>query len=282
MFNYENKVMKIIEVIRIAIEKYKISYKDAKYLMGHTLGKDHYYVAMNDQELLLDNIANNFLEFAKQLAEKKPLEYIINRSFFMGLDFYIDEHVLIPRNETEQLVELVLSHVNLTGSKTVLDMCCGSGCILVSLLSLKESLTGIGADISQQAINISQKNASINQIEKRAKFVQSDLFENINDKFDVIISNPPYISTHEMNELESGVADYEPHLALHGGTSGLDFYEKISVQAKNHLNKNGAIFFEIGYNQGKQVCDILKDNGYKDIQLIKDYSGRYRMVWGYG
>lgn len=272
-------IQTIEKTIKEAVERYSISYKDAKYLIANVIGKEYNYVSLNMDVILFKEQIDIFFVLAKQLSQNAPLEYLINRSFFMGLDFYVNKNVLIPRNETEELVELILTHIETTGAKTILDMCCGSGCILISLLAFSIDTEGIGSDISKDAIFISKKNAKQNGVNFRSKFLESNLFECIDRKFDVIVSNPPYISTSQMKELEPSVAYYEPHLALHGGETGLDFYEEIVAQAKNYLNENGSIFFEIGYNQGMKVHDILAKHGYKDIKIQKDYADKDRIVW---
>ena len=274
-FDFYHMTMTTIEQM---IQSSQVNAKDAKYLMAHVLNKDHHYVSANRDLVLSKEQMDRFSALADKWAKGTPLEYLTNRSFFMGLDFYVDRQVLIPRNETEQLVEWVVNHVNQTKAQTVLDMCCGSGCILISVLSLTPSTHGVGVDISKQACEIAVTNAKKNQVDQRTKFVVSDLFAQVNTTFDVIVSNPPYISTVDMLALEPSVADHEPHLALHGGESGLVFYEEIAAQAKSYLNPTGAVFFEIGYNQGAQVNDILKKNGYQNIEVKKDYFGHDRMV----
>lgn len=219
-----------------------------------------------------------FCKMVEQLKQNTPLEYIISRSFFMGLDFFVNKNVLIPRYETELLAQQAIEYIKATNAKTVLDMCTGSGCVLVSLLYYT-SIIGVGADISKKALNIAKKNAAQNNVSNRARFVLSDMFENITEKFDIIISNPPYIPTEHIRLLQKSVGDHEPHIALDGGVDGLAFYRTIAKKALTHLNSGGVVFLEIGYDQGLAVKDIFVKAGY-NVVIKKDYAGFDRIVIG--
>ncbi len=214
-----------------------------------------------------------------------PLQHITGVQEFCGLTFAVNEHVLIPRQDTEILVEQALKRMA-PGMK-VLDMCTGSGCILISLLSLCQGVSGVGADISDKALKVARENGvSILSIQdgtdKDAKltWVQSDLFENIEGSFDVIVSNPPYIKTAVIEELMPEVKVFEPMGALDGMEDGLFFYRKIVEKSISYLNKNGWLLFEIGHDQGEEVSTLMADAGYEDIKVVKDYAGFDRVVLG--
>lgn len=207
-----------------------------------------------------------------------PLGYIFGKTNFYGLDFIVNENVLIPRLDTEILVEKVISEINSRSEKcSVLDIGTGSGAIAVTVA--KETNANVTAvDISPLALEVARKNAELNQVD--VEFVLSDLFENMeNRQFDFIVSNPPYIESAEIDRLMPEVRFHEPILALDGGRSGVDFYEKIIERSNKFLKPNGKLFFEIGYNQGESIAKLMK-NKFKNICVYKDYSNNDRVVVG--
>lgn len=207
-----------------------------------------------------------------------PLAYIFGKTNFFGYDFFVSSDVLIPRLDTEILVETIIEEIkNRKESTSVLDIGTGSGAIAITVC--KETGANVTAvDISEKALDIAKKNANLNNVS--VKFIQSDLFSNISDlKVDIIVSNPPYIESCEIDGLMPEVKDYEPILALDGGESGLDFYERIINDADKHLNSRGKLFFEIGYNQGESVSNLMKQK-FKNVKVIKDYLGNDRIVVG--
>ncbi|MBR1741292.1 MAG: peptide chain release factor N(5)-glutamine methyltransferase [Lachnospiraceae bacterium] len=208
-------------------------------------------------------------------ASHIPLQYIIGEQEFMGLSFLVNEHVLIPRMDTEILVETALPYVS---EKSVLDLCTGSGCIAVSLSVLGNPDFCLATDISEQALEIARKNAERNQAE--VSFLKSDLFGKISGTFDIIVSNPPYISTEIVEGLMEEVRDHEPRLALDGGEDGLIFYHRIILEGKGFLKPQGWLFFEIGYDQGEAVTGMLQAAGFINIVCKKDYAGFDRVVFG--
>ena len=196
----------------------------------------------------------------------------------MGLNFYVDENVLIPQPDTEILVEKAIEIAETTQKNKILDMCTGSGCIAISLAKNINNAQIIATDISNNALNVANKNAINHNVENKIKFINSDMFNNIEEKFDIIVSNPPYIETVTINKLEIEVQN-EPHLALDGGIDGLKFYKIITNNAFKYLNENGYLLLEIGYNQQESVTQLLQDTGkYKNIETIKDLGGNYRVV----
>ena len=185
--------------------------------------------------------------------------------------------MLVPRADTETLVEEVLK--DLHDGMRVLDMCTGSGCILLSLLKFSNDCEGVGVDISEKALEVAKSNAEALNI--NATFIQSDLFENVEGKFDILVSNPPYIRTCEIEELMPEVRDHDPFIALNGHETGVFFYEKIVAKAPKFLNRGGLLAFEIGCDQGKEVSDIMSRGGFKNVEVINDLCGNPRVVKGF-
>ena len=239
---------------------------------------------IHDDEEINDGLSNVFFEKIDRLKKHEPLQYIINKQEFMGFDFYVDENVLIPQPDTENLVEevILLSETLRKNYKTelrILDLCTGSGAIAISISKLIKNCLVYASDISKEALKIADENSSRNQA--NVLFIESNLFEKISNlyKFDIIVSNPPYIESDVIETLSEEVKK-EPILALDGGDDGLDFYRKIAKEAKGYLNTNGYLAFEIGYNQKEEVEKILLEVGYKNIYSRKDLGGNDRIVIG--
>ncbi len=250
---------------------------DAWYLLEHAakITKEYYYLHM-DQELNQEQQLA-YEETMKRRAGHVPLQYLTGETEFMGLPFKVNPSVLIPRQDTELLVEEALRI--LQAGNQVLDMCTGSGCILISLLKLCPGIMGVGVDISRQALNTAMENARMNQVQ--AQWERSNLFAHIDDRYDVIVSNPPYIPSDVIPQLMPEVREYEPIQALDGTEDGLEFYRRIIAEAPNHLTEQGWLLFEIGYNQGEAVVSLMLEVGFCDVQLIKDLSGNDRVIKGH-
>ena len=247
---------------------------DAKVLIEHFCGIRRMDFVLYPDKIIEESMLNNTMQATMKRAKRYPLQYIVGHQEFMGLDFKVNESVLIPRQDTEILVEYLLDKCR---GKSVLDMCTGSGCIAISLCKLASSAKVTAVDISKDALEVAKENAKNNDAD--VEFVQSDLFENIHNKcFDVIVSNPPYIPGEVVKTLMPEVRDYEPNLALEASDAGLYFYKKISKETKNYLNEGGIIAYEIGCEQAKDVTEILLANGYKDVVVLKDYAGLDRVV----
>ena len=230
----------------------------------------------------IKEFSNKELERINNAVEKRlnhiPLAYIFGKTNFYGYDFIVNEHVLIPRLDTEILIEKLIEEINSRSERVdVLDIGTGSGAIAITLS--KETGSNVTAvDISEHALEIAKKNAELNGA--NVAFIQSDLFENIsNIKIDIIVSNPPYIETGVIATLDDEVKLHEPILALDGGEDGLDFYRKIVMEAPKHLKQCGKLFFEIGFNQAESVSILMKDK-FKNVSVIKDYLGNDRIVVG--
>lgn len=206
-----------------------------------------------------------------------PLQYITHESHFCGLDLYVDENVLVPRFDTEVLVEKILTD-NTDRNISVLDLCTGSGCIAIALAKLGAYHKVYGSDISRKALEIADRNAETNGTE--ITFYESDMFEQLGElrNLDIIVSNPPYIKSSVCEELMTEVRDHEPRLALDGDADGLRFYRIIAAEAREHLRKGGKLYLEIGYDQAEEVRNLLEEHKYNDIEVIKDLSGLDRVI----
>ncbi len=223
-----------------------------------------------------------YRDWIRHRAEHIPLQYITGVQEFMGLEFTVNKHVLIPRQDTEILVEEILRDLH-DGSR-ILDMCTGSGCILISLLNYSNDCQGVGVDISPEALGVARENAarilSGKQDDTRIVFMESNLFEKVEGSFDIMVSNPPYIRSGVIPTLMKEVRLHEPLLALDGAEDGLFFYREIVRQGKQHLMSGGKLFFEIGYDQGEAVKELMETEGFLDVEVVKDFAGLNRVVYG--
>ena len=254
------------------IEEAKIN---AWYLFSHCFRIDRSrYFLQKDEEATVELVAS-YEKLLEQRAKRVPLEYITNETEFMGLPFYVDEHVLIPRQDTECLVEEVLAFC---AGKDVLDLCTGSGCIGISLAALGNCKSVTLADISSDALSVAERNAASNHV--LVALIQGNLFENIKNDYDIIVSNPPYIPTKVVDELMPEVRDHEPRLALDGAEDGLLFYRSIIIESRSFLRENGRLMFEIGYDQGEAVSQLMKAAGFSQVEIKKDLAGLDRIVEG--
>lgn len=255
------------------IEEYQL---DAWYLLEYVTGisKASYYGDPNRE--LSAAQAEEYRKCIEKRSERIPLQHITGVQEFMGHEFFVNEHVLIPRQDTEILVEHALDKVE--DGKKVLDMCTGSGCILLSILK-RYQVQGTGADISSEALQVAERNRkhlALPQVE----WLQSDLFEKIEEKYDVIVSNPPYIQTGVIESLQEEVRLHDPYIALDGKEDGLYFYRRIIEDAKAYLEDGGWLLFEIGYDQAEAVSMLMQTQGYEEIEVIRDLAGLDRVVKG--
>lgn len=251
---------------------------DAWYLLQMVCKIERSYYYVHGEEDITQDAQKEYEIAVQKRAEHIPLQYIIGEQEFMGLRFKVNSNVLIPRQDTETLVEQVLKIVK-PGMK-VLDLCTGSGCVLISVLKNAPELTGMGSDISKTALLVAKENAKLHEVD--AEWVRSDLFDNITETFDVIMANPPYIPTGEILPLMPEVRDFEPENALDGGADGLDFYRKIAGQVKDYLNPGGYVYMEIGYDQGEAVSELMRNAGFTEVEVIKDLARNDRVVKGKG
>lgn len=219
------------------------------------------------------SLYEKYMELIDKRATHVPLQYITGHQEFMGLDFMVSPAVLIPRQDTEILVEEV---EKVCAGKSVLDMCTGSGCIIISLKKRGQIKSAAAADISEEALAVAKINAAKNEAD--ISFIHSNMFTHIEEKYDIIVSNPPYIETEVIKGLMPEVRDFEPLGALDGDEDGLKFYRILAKESKNHLTQNGMLFLEIGCEQAKDVSELLAENGFENIRVVKDYAGLDRVV----
>ena len=238
------------------------------------IDRSFYYLHM--EEDMPEEQMSEYQIALRKRAEHVPLQYIVGETEFMGLKFKVNSSVLIPRQDTETLVEEALKVVR--PGMRVLDLCTGSGCVIVSILHNVSDVEGYAVDISKQALNVAKENARLNDVP--VLFEHSDLFDPVTGTFDVIVSNPPYICTDEIAKLMPEVRDFEPMEALDGKEDGLYFYRKIIGQCKQYLNPEGHLLFEIGYDQGQKVSALMREIGFHDVQVIKDLARKDRVVTG--
>jgi release factor glutamine methyltransferase len=260
---------------------------DAELILAHVLEKDRYFIYMNPGYRPGDDAERRFCDLLNQRVKGKPVQYIVGRQEFMGLDFLVNPSVLIPRPDTELLVESVLDWLKEYEKETTVvlaDIGTGSGAIAVSMAYYSSNTRIIATDVSIEAIEVAEYNARKHGVEERIEFVQGDLFQpleklNLQCRLDGIITNPPYITEEEMDNLQREVK-VEPRLALYGGKDGLDFYRRIAVQAPAYLVPGGLLAMEIGYNQADSVAGIIKETGkFEPVKVLKDLEDRDRVVF---
>lgn len=256
---------------------------DVEILLQKALGDvDRLYIHLNLEKVLSEEEDNLFLKLINERLNNRPIAYIVGNREFMGLDFYVQEGVLIPRPDTEILVEEVIEIGKNKDEIEILDIGTGSGAITVSLAKYLDNANLTSVDISEIALEVGKKNAISNNVDNKIEFIKSNLFTEIDKdkKFDVIVSNPPYIRKKDVENLESQVKDFEPYTALEGGEDGLDFYRKITEQAKLYLKENGVLAYEVGHDQSEDVSKLMEINGYTNIYTKKDLQGIDRVVIG--
>ena len=254
---------------------------DARLLLEAVCGTDRNDLLVHGEQPVAPEAEEKYLNWIRQRAEHIPLQQLTGEQDFMGLTFSVNEHVLIPRQDTEILVEEVLKELH--DGMRVLDMCTGSGCILLSLMHYSNDCEGLGVDLSAEALEVAERNVLKVLTPEKAEhvqFLQSDLFEKLEDKFEIIVSNPPYIASAEVEKLMPEVRDHEPRMALDGTEDGLYFYRRIIEEAGKHLVSSGMLFFEIGYDQGQAVSELMRAQGYREVQVVQDYAGLDRVVFG--
>lgn len=249
---------------------------DARLLLEEVCRTDRNTLLVHGDRAVTEEEETRFRIFIERRSTHEPLQQITGWQEFMGLRFSVTEDVLVPRQDTETLVEEVMRY--LSDGMEILDVCTGSGCILLSLLRYSNGCRGVGCDISEKALAVAGQNAK--ELGISAQFIQSDLFESIEGRFEYIVSNPPYIRKDMIPTLMEEVRDHEPLIALDGGEDGLDFYRKITREATEHLYSGGMLFFEIGYDQGEAVKLLMEEEGYEEVTVSQDLAGLDRVVYG--
>lgn len=281
---------------------------DARLLLEYVCGTNRNDLLVHGSRPVDVDKEAKYFELLEKRKQRIPLQHLTGVQEFMGLEFKVNEHVLIPRQDTEILVEEVLK--NLHDGMNVLDMCTGSGCILISLLNYSNDCNGVGVDISEDALKVARENAekllagemvsegecwdAVDDVQcdfmeeaqsggadtAQFTFLQSNLFENVTGKYEIIVSNPPYICSNVIPTLMPEVKDHEPMQALDGTEDGLFFYRKIVDESKSYLTGGGMLYFEIGYDQAEAVSKLMEMSGFVEINVVKDYAGLDRVVYG--
>lgn len=271
-------INKITEQLEIIYEKSEAK-AIARALMSHVTGKNLTQLLTNPQLSLTENQLRDINEIIARLTEGEPMQYILKSTEFCTHHFLTDNRALIPRPETEELVEWIIDEYGKDSKLNILDIGTGSGCIAISLaLAMPKSAVN-AMDISLEAIQLTEENAELNKVQ--INLLNDNIFkaENSNTKYDIIVSNPPYIMRSEREDMEKNVTDYEPEMALFvPDTDPLQFYRAIALYANNNLNCGGKLFFEINQKFGKETCDLLSDMGYENIELRKDINNNDRMI----
>ena len=274
-----NIQLAITEGAKILKDKFvKNPFLDSELLMSKVVKKDKKYLLLNhDQEVKIED-----LKYFKKLIEKRangqPIAYLINKKFFWKSEFYVTNGTLIPRPDTEVIVEQVLKLYKYKDRVNILDIGIGSGCILLSILKEKVNSYGTGIDISRNCLNISKINAKYLNVEARLKLFKTNVDKFNLGKYDLIISNPPYIKKHSLKYLERDVVGFEPHQALDGGIDGLSEIRKVIKKSSELIKKNGKFVLEIGFDQKNKVINILKKEGFYINNILRDLANNYRCI----
>ncbi|MBD5528435.1 MAG: peptide chain release factor N(5)-glutamine methyltransferase [Lachnospiraceae bacterium] len=252
---------------------------DARLLLERICGTDRNTLLAHGDREVSEQEWQAYETAIVRRCQRIPLQHILGSQEFMGLEFEVNEHVLVPRQDTEILVEEVLRE--LQDGMRVLDLCTGSGCILISLLRYSNGCQGVGADISPEALEVARRNAEkLLGGEREYIFLESDLMQRVEGRFDIIVSNPPYIRRGEIDTLMPEVRDNDPRLALDGGEDGLDFYRRIAAESPAYLCGGGQLYLEIGCDQGDAVQELLLQQGFREVNVVQDYAGLDRVVYG--
>ena len=281
--NYRDENLELLNKSAEYLKKYGVTSPklDAEYIFAHILDVNRLTLTLNFNKKIEEEKKEKIREYLKLRGKnRKPLQYLLGEWEFYGYPFKVDERVLIPRSDTEILVEQCKIILNELGAPKVLDMGTGSGAIAISLGKECAHSDITGADISEGALEVAKANGELNKVEN-VKFIKSDVFSSFKDmKFDLIVSNPPYIPLEEYNELMPEVLNYEPSSALTDNGNGYYFYSKISKEACDYLNEGGFLAFEVGYNQAEVVKELMEENGFDVLSIVKDYGGIDRVVIG--
>ena len=257
------------------INTYKI---DSELLLGKVLNKGREYLFLNYKENLSNELINNFENLLKRRKKKEPVAYILNCKEFWKNNFYVDQNVLIPRPDTETLVEEIMKLYGKQKKLSILDVGTGSGCIIISILKERQKFRGTAIDISKKALNIAKYNAKIHHLSNRIKFYKSSVDNFFKHKYDLVVSNPPYISRFKIKYLDKGILGFEPIQAIEGGIDGFNVFSKIVKNSSKLLKIGGKLVLEIGFDQKFEMLKLLKKYNFFVNKIVKDYGGRDRCV----
>ncbi len=270
ILNQGSKILKLNDV-----KSYNL---DSEILLSSTLKLDRSQLLLNLDKIIENKEKEIFFNFINRRSRNEPVAYITGYKEFWKSTFKVDKNVLIPRPDTEALIEQVLNELNINSSKKILDIGTGSGCIIISILKERKKCHGVGIDISKNAVKLAKYNAKIQHIDNRIKFLNSDIDNFCVDKYDLIISNPPYIKQCEINNLEKDIKKHEPRVALDGGIDGYKKIRLIIEKSSTLIKKRGKLFLEIGKNQTRETIKILNLNGFNKTRIVKDLSGKNRCI----
>ena len=269
----------VIEATNILKDKSILSAQlDTEILMAKALDKDREYIILNQGAVLNNENLEYFKKLVYERATRKPIAYLLNKKFFWKSEFYVNQNTLIPRPDTEIIIEQILKVTKNKHCLRILDIGVGSGCILLSILKEKKNFYGTGIDISKNSLEISRLNAKKLLVDDRVKFYKSDVDKFAQGKYDLVVSNPPYIKSSDLKYLESDVLNFEPKLALDGGLDGLSVIRKVINKTSELLKKNGKFILEIGFDQKSKVIKLLNNKGFYINSLAKDLAKNDRCI----
>lgn len=284
------QIHQLLKVGEEYLQQNNVNPTESRFIMEYLLKVDYSGLLMRRNDALDQKIEERFVQILQERCSGKPLQYLLKEQYFYGYVFYVDERVLIPRPETELLVEKTIEQIKELISIgrdeiSILDVCTGSGCVIISIARwLKENLFRgklrfHGVDISADALEVAKQNSILNDVNE-IKWIQSDLFADLHAKYDIIVSNPPYIPKADVNGLMREVKDHEPIIALDGGEDGFYFYRKIVDESRKFLQPGGILIFETGYDQKNEIMELMKENGFDEVLGFNDYAGYDRNVIG--
>ena len=251
---------------------------DSEILMAKALGANREYIILNNDKVLKEKNLKYFKKLVQERASRKPIAYLLNKKFFWNSEFYVNKNTLIPRPDTEIIIEQILKSTKNKKYLNILDIGVGSGCILLSVLKERKNFYGTGIDISKNSLDVCKMNAKKLQLDRRVKFFKSDVDKFDFGKYDLIVSNPPYIKTSDLKYLESDVIKFEPKLALDGGLDGLSVIRKVIKKSSELLKKNGKFILEIGFDQKNKVIKLLNNKGFYINSTVKDLANNDRCI----
>ena len=270
ILNEGSKILKLND-----IKSYNL---DSEILLSSTLKLNRSQLLLNLNKRIENQEKKIFFNFIERRSKNEPIAYITGYKEFWKSKFKVNKNVLIPRPDTETIIEQVLNELAINSSKKILDIGTGSGCIIISILNERKKCFGVGIDISKNAVKLAKYNAKIQHIENRIKFLNSDIDNFCGDKYDLIISNPPYIKHHEINGLEKDIKNHEPKVALDGGIDGYNKIRLIIEKSSTLIKKRGKLFLELGINQTRETLKILNLNGFSKTKVIKDLASKNRCI----
>ena len=270
ILNQGSKILKLND-----IKSYNL---DSEILLSTSLNLDRSQLLLNLEKIIENKEKEIFFNYIERRIRNEPIAYITGYKEFWKSKFKVDKNVLIPRPDTETIIEQVLNEVKVNSSKKILDIGTGSGCIIISIIKERKKCYGVGIDISKNAVKLAKYNAKIQHIDNRIKFLNSDIDNFYGDKYDLIISNPPYIKQHKINSLEKDIKNHEPRVALDGGINGYNKIRLIIEKSSTLIKKKGKLFLELGLNQISETLKILNLNGFYKTKVIKDLASKNRCI----